>query len=152
MPKPTYRLFTVSSGVVTPGIIVGKLTLKGAGKDIPAILVGQEGRGRKQDAIPVNLPDNLYREWQKEGTVKIVAAALGKTHSKRWKLFVGDEVDTEDEVICVFRTKFGFRGGNAHTGDHAGWECSSQGCIACGGCVGDHVHRAGALGGRNKLG
>lgn len=115
-----YKIFTVSSGSVSEGATVGKLTLKGAGIDIPAIIVGEEGRGRSRGVLPVQLPNGLYKEWQEKGSVTVNAAEVGQTKAGKPKLFVKNGADTDEKIIVVFRTKIGFRGGNSHTGDRTG--------------------------------
>lgn len=133
MPKPTYRLFTVSSGVVEPSVIVGKWTPMGAARAVPVIIVGQQGPERMRDVLTVNLFGSLQHIWGEEGSVNIAAAALGQTQSgDNWKLFAGDKADTDEEIICLFRTKYGSRGRKAHTGDRCGWKCSSPHCFANG--------------------
>jgi hypothetical protein len=52
----SYKVFTVESGSVSEGAKIENLHLKGANIDIPAILVGEEGRGRHQEAMPVDRP------------------------------------------------------------------------------------------------
>lgn len=114
-----YKIFTVSSGSVSKGATVETFTLKGVGVSIPAILVGETGRGRKLGVLAVQLPNFLYRKWKTKGSVTIYAAELGQTRSGKPKLFAKNDADTDEKIICVFRTKIGFRGGNAHTGDQA---------------------------------
>jgi hypothetical protein len=119
---------------VKPGITVVKLTLKGAGQDIPAVIVGESGPGRLREAVSVSLPNSLMLPWLENGEVDIFTASLAKTKGDRWRIF-GQEKDaetTEERVICLFRTKYGFRGSNRHTGDRAGWKCSTPDCSNCG--------------------
>jgi hypothetical protein len=52
----SFRVFTVSSGTVTAGAVIETLHLKGAGIDISAIIVGEEGRGRERGVVPVGNP------------------------------------------------------------------------------------------------
>lgn len=147
MPIPNYPLFTIHSGVVKPGITVRKLTLKGVGKDIPAIIVGESGPGRLQEAVSVSLPASLLLPWSNDGETKIFAASLGKSRGDQWRIF-GQEKDTEtieEEVICLFRTRYGFRGSNRHTGDRAGWKCSTPDCVAYGGEVPDSIAYGGEV-------
>ena len=47
------RIFTVLEGTVTEGAAVEMLRLSGAGIQIPAIIIGEEGRGRKRGVLPV---------------------------------------------------------------------------------------------------
>ena len=53
--KEKMRVFTINSGEVVEGGRVTTFTLKGAGVSIPAIIVGEEGRGRKLGVLPVQL-------------------------------------------------------------------------------------------------
>lgn len=55
----SYRVFTVESGKVSEGARIDTLHLKGAGIDIPAIIIGEEGRGREQAAMPVANPPSV---------------------------------------------------------------------------------------------
>jgi hypothetical protein len=52
----TYRVFTIENGTVSEGAKIENLHLKGAGMSIPAVLVGEEGRGRHQEAMPIDGP------------------------------------------------------------------------------------------------
>ena len=114
------KIFTIESGKVTEGVRVDAFTLKGAGVTIPAIKVGEKGRGRELGVLPVQLLPSSYKEWQEEGTVSIHSAKVGQTKAGKPKLFQAEEADTTEKCICVFRTKIGFRGGNSHTGDRKG--------------------------------
>ena len=157
----SYKVFTIESGCVSEGAKIENLHLKGANIDIPAILVGEEGRGRHQEAVPVDrLPmvpcpergkvdvgvlvgDELptcarcgTRFVSKENEAvhptnagQVVGALrfaeVGQTKSGKPKFVLKDSATTDENVVVVFRTKIGFRGGNAHTGDRAGWKCTS---------------------------
>ena len=114
------KIFTIESGNVTEGIRVDSFTLKGAGITIPAILVGEEGRGRRLGVLPVQLLPSSYKEWQEEGTVSIHSAKVGETRAGKPKLLETSGITDTEKCICVFRTKIGFRGGNSHTGDRDG--------------------------------
>ena len=116
----SYRIFTISSGSVSSGATVGNLNLKNAGINIPAVIVGEEGRGRSRGVLPVQLLNRLRKEWQEKGSVTINAAEVGQTKAGKPKLFVKNGPDTDEKIIVVFRTKIGFRGGNSHTGDRTG--------------------------------
>lgn len=111
------KIFTIENGKVVEGVRVDSFTLKGAGVTIPAVLVGEEGRGRRLGVLPVQLLPACYAEWEKEGYVYIHSAQVGATKAGKPKLFQAEDTDTIDRCICVFRTKIGFRGGNSHTGD-----------------------------------
>ena len=111
------KIFTVKSGEVVEGVRVDTFSLKGAEVSIPAIIVGEKGRGRELGVLPVQLLPDTYAEWQEEGHVYIHSAEVGETEAGRPKLFQTEEADTLEKCICVFRTMIGFRGENSHTGD-----------------------------------
>ncbi|QQS60497.1 hypothetical protein IPN41_00760 [Candidatus Falkowbacteria bacterium] len=46
------KIFTINSGSVSEGAVIKKLLLKGANLEIPAIIVGEEGRGRERGVYP----------------------------------------------------------------------------------------------------
>ncbi len=115
--KKAMKVFTIESGEVTEGARVSSFTLKGAGITIPAIIIGEEGRGRKLGVLPVQLLPDTYAEWEKEGYVYIHSAQVGATKAGKPKLFQTEDADDIEKCICIFRTKIGFRGGNSHTGD-----------------------------------
>ena len=110
------KIFTIKSGVER-GVRVDSFTLKGAGVSIPAILIGEEGRGRKLGVLPVQLLPDAYAEWKEKGRTHIHFAQVGATKAGKPKLFQTEDADTLEKCICVFRTEIGFRGGNSHTGD-----------------------------------
>jgi len=116
----TMKIFTIESGEVKEGARVDSFTLKGAGVSIPAIIIGEEGRGRRLGVLPVQLLPSSYKEWQEEGTVSIHSAKVGETRAGKPKLFQTEDADTLEKCICIFRTMIGFRGGNSHTGDRDG--------------------------------
>ena len=114
------KIFTIGSGKVTEGVRVDSFTLKGAEVTIPAIIIGEEGRGRKLGVLPVQLLPEQYQEWQEKGCVYIHSATVGTTKAGKPKLFQAEDADTIEKCICVFRTQIGYRGGNEHTGDRDG--------------------------------
>lgn len=109
------KVFTIKSGEVSEGATVGKFVLSG-GATAPAILVGEEGRGRGLGAVPVFGTDG-----------RVTCCDVGEMRSGRKKL-TASENDDNDKCVIVFRTKIGYRGGNEHTGDRAGWECNFYDC------------------------
>lgn len=111
------KIFTIESGDVIEGARVDTFMLKGAGITIPAIIVGEEGRGRKLGVLPVQLLPDDYKRWQEEGCVYINFAEVGTTKAGKPKLLQTEDVNTTEKCICIFRTMIGFRGGNSHTGD-----------------------------------
>jgi hypothetical protein len=114
------KVFTVENGKVTEGVRVDTFTLKCAGVSIPAILIGEEGRGRRLGVLPVQLLPDTYAEWKEKGHTYINFAQVGTTKVGKPKLFQTEGTDTTEKCICVFRTMIGFRGGNSHTGDRDG--------------------------------
>ena len=52
----SYKIFTIESGVVTQGARIDTLVLSGAGTSIPAIIVGESGRGRSRGVLPIGNP------------------------------------------------------------------------------------------------
>jgi len=111
------KIFTIENGKVTEGVRVNSFTLKGAGVTIPAVIIGEEGRGRQLGVLPVQLLSDSYKEWLEKGHTHIFFAEIGTTKAGKPKLFQTEKADTTDKCICVFRTEIGFRGGNSHTGD-----------------------------------
>lgn len=114
------KIFTIESGKVTEGVRVDSFTLKGAGVTIPAITIGEEGRGRKLGVLPVQLLPSSYKEWQGKGEITISAALVGETKAGRPKLIETSGITDTEKCICVFRTQIGYRGANEHTGDRDG--------------------------------
>ena len=114
------KIFTIESGEVSEGARVDSFTLKGAGVTIPAVIIGEEGRGRQLGVLPVQLLSDSYKEWQEKGRTHIFFAEIGTTKAGKPKLFQTKDVDTTEKCICVFRTQIGFRGENSHTGDRDG--------------------------------
>lgn len=103
------KVFEVSEEKVTEGAEVEKFRLA-CGVEIPAVLVGEKGRGRKLGVLPVQfMTDEKFKK------TKIFNATLGHTQTGKPKLVEVNE-DGGDEAIVVFRTPIGFRGYNRHTG------------------------------------
>lgn len=114
------KIFTIENGKVTKGARIDSFKLKGAEITIPAIIVGEEGRGRELGVLPVQLLPEQYEEWKEKGCTHIFFATVGTTKAGKPKLFQTEDADTTEKCICVFRTRIGFRGGNSHTGDRDG--------------------------------
>jgi hypothetical protein len=111
------KVFTIQSGDVFEGARVESFTLKGAGVSIPAIIIGEEGRGRKLGILPVQLLPEEYKKWQENGYTYIKYVRVGETKSGRPKLIQVEDAETIERCICIFETIIGFRGSNSHTGD-----------------------------------
>ncbi|HHV04387.1 MAG TPA: hypothetical protein GXX64_10875 [Bacteroidales bacterium] len=114
------KIFTISEGRVSEGATVEVLKLSTAEVEIPAILVGEKGRGRKLGVLPVHLLPEKYKEWQDKGEVTISAAKVGQTKAGKPKLIETSGITDTEKCICVFRTRIGYRGANEHTGDRDG--------------------------------
>jgi hypothetical protein len=127
--KMIYKIFTIgsASGIVEEGATVEKFKLSGAGIYIPAILVGEEGRGRKLGVLPVQLLEDSRKNYEEKGEVKIFFGELGQTRSGYPKLFEKEGHASSEEALVVFRTKIGFRGWNSHGGDRVIEPCPNQG-------------------------
>lgn len=109
------KVYTISSGDVATGARVARRALS-SGMEIPVIMVGEEGRGRKLDFVVVELlPENKKRFDAKE-EVSIEFAVIGTTRNGGVKLIEKREGEA-DEFVAVFYTQMGYRGGNSHTGD-----------------------------------
>jgi len=100
-------IFTVRDGTVEDGAIVVEFTLS-SGITIPALLVGEKGRGRELGVLPV--------EGAQPGDT-ITAARIGQTRSGRFKLIAHARAEDHSRAIVVFRTSIGFRGWNSHEGE-----------------------------------
>lgn len=111
------KIFTIESGKVYEGAEVVTFSLKNAEVTIPAIIVGEEGRGRQLGVLPVKLKEENYNKWKDGETVTIHHAKTSETKSGRPKLIETVNDDNNDKAIVIFRTKIGFRGSNDHTGD-----------------------------------
>lgn len=119
-----YKVFTVSHGHVEEGAFVDAFSIKNAGVTIPAILFGEQGRGRKLGVLPLDgcpTPTEGY-------PICLKAASVGQTRSGKPKLFVADRVTNTESVLVVLHSRFGYRGGNEHTGDRASQSCCKYGC------------------------
>ena len=114
------KIYTVGNGNVREGATVEVFKLSTVGVEIPAIIVGEEGRGRKLGVLPVQLLPSSYKEWQAEGTVLIHSAKVGQTKAGKPKLIETSGITDTGKCICVFRTQIGYRGSNSHTGDRDG--------------------------------
>src|SRR5690554_4486106 len=102
------KVFTIESGKVTAGAQTTVREISGGTVKLNVVEVGEEGRGRRYDFLPV----------QNIGEAKdIHCAIIGETRSGKPKLVAAQDDGNRDECLVVFRTKIGFRGGNSHTGD-----------------------------------
>jgi len=110
-----HPIFSVADGCVSEGVTVDSFTIKSAQVTLPAILIGEEGRGREMGVLPVHLSAESYRTWQQDGRVRVLSASVGQSRSGRPKLFEGPNPDPS-RAIVVAREPIGFRGWNRYSG------------------------------------
>ena len=111
------RIYTFNRGI-QEGAEVVLFKLSG-GAEIPAILLGESGRGRKLQVIPVHLFKENREKLLAGEIVRIFDATIGETQSGSLKLVETNEDWVKGNYIGVFKTQIGFRGGNSHTGDRS---------------------------------
>lgn len=113
-----YKIFSIDKrGSVHPGAAVEGITLR-AGIEIPAIIVGEQGRGRERGLLPV--------EGAAPGDT-IYAAALGSTRAGRPKLIAAQGIAAEAEAaIVVCRVEPGYRGGTEYSGASRKFQCGES--------------------------
>ena len=117
-----YPIFTATQGKISGGAAVEVFTSDSSDFSIPAILIGETGRGRELGILPV---DRILLS-QAEAGITIKAASIGETPAGTPKLYAAEVANTTDKAIVVFRTDIGFRGGNAHAGDGPNvWKCKA---------------------------
>lgn len=120
------KIFTVSAGAAKTGAVVETYTLT-SGAKIPAIMVGEEGRGRKLGVLPVSLSPKSQELWDSGERVVISSAVVEETAAGRPKLKEVTEDQDSDNARClvVMKTPIGFRGSNYH-GARIMWELHSS--------------------------
>lgn len=111
----SYPVFMAAAGRVEFHAYVG--VYRGTDYGIHAILVGEEGRGRKLGVLPVAGEFETRAPTPGNPAVGLVRAAqIGETRSGSAKLIAVPAPDTDEAAIVVFQTAIGFRGDNAHQG------------------------------------
>lgn len=162
------RVWTIKAGQIWSGATVVPFTLAN-GTAIPSIVVGEKGRGRCLGVVPVDrakaipCPDRGKRYFFRRpiqceqcgvtapegihpmaGVIyeRIRFAALRTSRSGRPKLVAQEAPgpDSQEKAVLVFRTPFGTRGSNFHSGDLTDWWCGcggkgsswTEGCTECG--------------------
>ena len=109
------KVFTLEDGRVTEGAAIQKYS-PCAGIEFPAIIIGENGRGRKLGILPVGGTEGGF----------LRSATIGTTRKGGPKLLSSSST-TEEDCIIVFRSPIGFRGGNSHTGDRYHAPCGDAG-------------------------
>ena len=115
------KIYTVVDGNIQDFAVVEKFALKD-GTVIPAIVVGETGRNRRQFVLPVSLTPEKREVLKAEGRVRVTDVALSKTLAGNPKLIELEGHDGDRACCVVFRTSIGFRGGNGHHGEFMGVE------------------------------
>jgi hypothetical protein len=105
------KIFTIGNGTVEEGATVNTVTIKSANVQIPAICVGEEGRGRKLSYIPIS--------GVSDETTKVTNIKLGETRTGKPKFIAINPEDDSDtnECVIVFKHTAGYRGSAYLTGD-----------------------------------
>lgn len=107
------KIFTVAAATVKVGAEVLALTLA-SGVQIPVVTVGEEGRGRKLDVLPVKLLPESQPVWDYQKKVRVENVRVGETHSGRPKLIEIEPDGNNSHAVIVMATQAGFRGNNRH--------------------------------------
>lgn len=109
------KIFTIQRGKSTEGAVIETLKLAGAGVEIPALIIGEEGRGRKRGILPVDLLPETQAAWKAGEKVVIKFAKLGETRVGKPKL-IETAAPSGNHAVVVFRAHMGYRGGNSFSG------------------------------------
>lgn len=104
------KLFTIRHERCEEGALVEEFRLA-TGITIPAVTVGEEGRGRVLGVLPV--------KGAQPGET-IYYATVSSTRSGRPCLIAAQEDGDDDSCVVIMRTEYGFRGSCGHTGDFSG--------------------------------
>jgi hypothetical protein len=102
------RIYTIRHQEIKPYAEVEKITLSN-GTVINAITVGEKGRGRHMEIIPIVLLN--------EENKKVTNVTLGTTKSGKPK-FIEIKSDEDNEIVVVQKHKQGFRGHLEYWGDY----------------------------------
>lgn len=128
-----YRIFTVAGGDVSEGAEVRAFKLRD-GAELPAIVIGDEGRGRSLGVLPVQgelvKPPKYahYPDWAERWVMRPVA--LDETRPGNPRLVVSDAPAGAEAVIVAFRGGIGFRGGYAVLGERVSEDAEGRGIYA----------------------
>jgi LysM repeat protein len=119
------KVFTIAKGV-SPGATVSFINFKKANAlDVPMIVIGEEGIGRKEGRVPVDMEAIDTDVDTKES--KVFNCDLIKSKSGGPK-FVKEKTECNDHCVIVMRTPIGFRGYSMYTGDRIGYVCDDETC------------------------
>lgn len=110
------KVFTIKNGVVSEGVVVEKVAIKGGIVAIPAVVIGGNNPGRNRVVIPAQLINGQYKELQKNGRVRILFAEMGESRKKKPKIFAKEFIGSGKSVICVIDDGIDFHGRIDRTG------------------------------------
>lgn len=110
------KVFTIKNGVVSEGVIIEKVAIKGGIVAIPAVVFGGNSPGQNRVVIPVQLINGQYKELQKNGRVRILFAEIGESRKKKPKIFAKESIGSGKSVICVIDDGIDFHGCIDRTG------------------------------------
>ena len=119
------KIFTVVKESVLDRAEVTSLTLA-SGVNIPAITVGEDGRGRKLGVVPTVLLPNSLEIWENKKSVWINNVRIGQTGAGKAKFFEKEQ-DNDTDCVVVMRSDYGYRGVNYH-GARIVWEINEPYC------------------------
>jgi len=107
------RIFTVEPGRRVMHCALVKSFAVTPDTVVPAITVGESGRGRRLGVLPVRLSNDSYKLWKENGKVEVEHVELSSTRSGRPALVETSGSEADDEVVLVILGWIGFRGSNA---------------------------------------
>jgi len=108
------KIYTVSRDGVDPSARVDTMFLPD-GRNIPAVILGEEGCGRKLTYVPVTLTPASRQKWERDGWVEVEDVVWRYNRKGHVHLRELDEPSREDEYLVVLLGWIGFRGSNALT-------------------------------------
>lgn len=119
-----YRIYTIADGEVEKRARIETFSITSG---LPAIIIGEEGRGRRLGVMPVQLLPENHQRWESGESLVIQAATVSSNRYGRPVLVEAAEPESDDAIIAVLRTPIGYRGDNAHTGDRYTVPCPLRG-------------------------
>ncbi len=84
--------------------------------EIPAVQLGEKGRGRKPAVIPIHLSEKTKQKWQCGEYIEIDKVELTKNSADRWIFKETDQEPNNQFAIVIMKQPIGFRGSNEYYG------------------------------------
>jgi hypothetical protein len=106
------KLYTIDYENVAKGVDVRQFELAN-GTKIPAIVIGETGRGQRLGVLPVRLTPASMEEFRRKRSTKIAHGVLVQTKTGRPALQETEYTTDDNEVLIVFLAGIGYRGGNS---------------------------------------